>query len=231
MIGVLVSSKSLRGEPNQWPNRYPPIGQISGILSDHPAAFNVIHYHTDQPDSLFSQLLTVGELAGPRLHGFQLNVAWPSPSDLRQFSLQRPQQQVILQLNREAYRTAGDLPGGIIAKLKQEYSGLVDHVLLDWSAGYGLQLDAAWASRQLLAMQHADLGIGLGVAGGLSPTSLSLVGPLVQKFPQLSIDAEARLRDRNDNLDLALGREYLRAAFAMFGDGANFGPREVPACG
>jgi len=231
MVGVLVSSKSLRGEPNRWPNRFPIISDIPGVFCDHPAAFNVIHYHTDDPDSLVDQLLTLSQLAGPNLHGFQLNMAWPSAADIRQFTQQRPDQQIILQLNQAAFHGTGDHPGGIIAKLKQEYSGLVDHVLFDLSAGYGRQLDTNWAHRQLQEMQDANLGIGLGVAGGLSPTSLHLVEPLVQDFPRLSIDAESRLRDGNDNLDLALGQDFLRTAFAMFGDAANFEPTEVPPCG
>jgi hypothetical protein len=217
MIGVLVSSKTLRGEPDRWPNRYPVIGDIAGIFSDHPAAFNVIHYSTDEPASLVEQLLTVGQWAGPKLHGFQLNMAWPSGEDLARLIRQRPDQQLILQLNQEAFQMAGDYRGGIIAKLKQEYSGLVDHVLLDLSAGYGRQLDPAWARRQLQKLQDADLDLGLGVAGGLSPASLHLVEPLVKDFPRLSIDAEARLRDEDDNLDLAMARDYLRTASAMFG--------------
>lgn len=216
MIGVLVSAKTLRGEPDQWPNRYPALGDIAGIFSDRPAAFNVIHYGTDEPASLLDQLLTVAHLAGPELHGFQLNMSWPSVKDLCLLARQRPEQQLILQLNQEAFRAAGNQKGAVAGKLKREYSGLVDHVLLDLSAGYGRQLDPAWARRQLEEMRDAGLDMGLGVAGGLSPASLHLVAPLVKEFPQLSLDAEARLRDAGDNLDLALGQEYLRRAFAMF---------------
>lgn len=218
MIGVLVSSNTLRGEPNQWPNRYAKKCDIAGIFTDHPDTFNVIHYNTNEPDSLLAQLLAVRHLAGPNLHGFQLNMAWPYPTDLRLFAQQNPEQQLIIQLNPEAFQMAEGLKIGIISRLKQEYSGLVDHVLLDLSAGFGRPLDTAWARRQLQELRDADLGFGLGVAGGLSPTSLHLVESLVKDFPQLSIDAEARLRDSNDNLDLALAQDYLSKAFAMFGD-------------
>jgi len=58
--------------------------------------------------------------------------------------------------------------------------------------------------------------MGLGVAGGLSPTTLDLVRPLTNEFPDLSIDAEGRLRTPEDHLDLAVSSEYLRKAFEMF---------------
>ena len=230
MIGVLVSSKTLRSEPDQWPNRYPALGDIAGIFSDHTAAFNVIHYSTDEPGSLLDQLLTVSHLCGPSLHGFQLNMAWPSAADLRRFAGQRSGLEIILQLNQEAFRVAGNHQGAVAAKLQREYSGLVDHVLLDLSAGYGRQLDPAWARRQLAEMRDAELDMGQGVAGGLSPESLHLVAPLVKEFPQLSLDAEARLRDAEDNLDPDLGQEYLRTAFAMFDGAITSQPTEKPAC-
>ena len=47
---------------------------------------------------------------------------------------------------------------------------------------------------------------------------MQLVEPLAKDFPELSIDAEANLRDPNDNLDLDLAQDYLRQAFVMFGD-------------
>lgn len=218
MIGVLVSSKTLRGQPNQWPNRYPRTGDIPGIFTDNPATFNVIHYNTNEPDTLADQIMAVRKMAGPNLHGLQLNIAWPDPDILALIVQQNPDQQIILQLGQEAFRMAEGLTGRVISKLKQEYSGLVDHVLLDLSAGYGRPLDTAWARQQLQELNGADLGVGLGVAGGLSPTSLHLVEPLIKDFTDLSIDAEARLRDENDNLDLVLAENYLRTAFAMFGD-------------
>lgn len=217
-MGVLVSSRSLRGEPNKWPNRYPDTRELAGIFTHNPATFNVIHYNTDQPATLSDQLEEVRRLAGPNLHGFQLNMAWPSVAELTRFTDQNPDQQMILQINREAFWAVEGLTGGIIYKLKQEYLGFVDHILLDLSAGYGRPLDTAWARQQLQELQDADLGIGLGVAGGLGPASLQLVEPLAKDFTELSIDAEARLRDGNDNLDLDLAQDYLRQAFVMFGD-------------
>ena len=77
MIGILVSQKSLLGLPNQWPNRYPKTNQVADLFLSHPAAFNVVHYNTDDSSTLAQQLFEVVQLAGPNLHGIQLNMAWP----------------------------------------------------------------------------------------------------------------------------------------------------------
>ena len=60
--------------------------------------------------------------------------------------------------------------------------------------------------------------MGLVVAGGLSPTTLHLVQPLIEEFPDVSIDAEGRLRDHEDHLDLQVAGQYLSKAFKMFFD-------------
>jgi hypothetical protein len=58
--------------------------------------------------------------------------------------------------------------------------------------------------------------IGLGVAGGLGPDSLNLVEPLIAKFPNLSIDAEGRLRNNQNDLDLKAMSDYLAKALQLF---------------
>ena len=218
MIGALVSSNSMAGKANRWPHRYPPPSNLAAIFSDHPASFNVVHYNTHQPSTLAGQLTEIAELAGGCLHGFQLNMAWPAPSQLESFRVRCPNIQVILQLNRQAFETAERLPGGVAEKLRREYQGLFDHALLDLSAGRGEILDPEWAADQLRRLYSADLDAGFGVAGGLSAETLPMIGPLLQEFPNLSIDAEGRLRDQNDFLDLVQAEKYLLKALEMFGE-------------
>lgn len=218
MIGVLVSQKSLQGKSNQWPNRYPKLSDVPQLMPEHPMAFNVIHFNTDDPTTISYQLSKIVQVAGPDLHGIQLNMAWPSPEELHRFNQQNPDLEIILQINQESVQMVRQCSDGIVTRLKRDYRGLVSHILLDLSAGYGLTLDTDWCRRQLLQLQTAELGMGLGVAGGLSPETIYLIEPLIQEFPDLSIDAEARLRDENDNLVMALATEYLERAFAMFGD-------------
>jgi len=100
-----------------------------------------------------------------------------------------------------------------LRKAVNPYKGLVDHVLLDPSGGFGKSFDPEVERPYLEAL--ADLGIGLGVAGGLSPFTLHILEPLVKDFPQLSIDAEGRLRNHNDQLDLTVAGSYLQKAYEL----------------
>jgi hypothetical protein len=56
----------------------------------------------------------------------------------------------------------------------------------------------------------------LVIAGGLSDSTLDLLDALVGVFPEMSIDAEGRLRDANDRLDLVRAAQYVRHAYALF---------------
>ncbi len=183
MIGVLISQKSMRGQPNQWPNRYPRVDQVADLFPPHPAVFNVVHYNTDDPDSLCQQLSDVIQLAGPNLHGFQLNLPWPPPDELGRFADQYPSLKLILQISQQSCRLLAEDQAGIAGRLSADYQGLVHLVLLDLSAGYGQPLDTAWCLQQLHELRSADLGLGLAVAGGLSPSTLHLVAPLIKEFP------------------------------------------------
>jgi hypothetical protein len=218
MIGVLASAKTLRGLANRWPHRYPTLSNLAGIFPDHPLAFNLIHYNTNSPDLLYQQLLEITPLAGPHIHGYQLNIPWPPASQLRDFRLKYPRLKIVLQVSTQSLDMIDHSAEGLISKLREEYVGLVDYALLDPSAGSGLSLDPAWARRYLQALHETNLGIGMGVAGGLSPATLDLVEPLVRDFPELSIDAESLLRDENDDLNVDLAKAYIRRALELFKD-------------
>ena len=105
-----------------------------------------------------------------------------------------------------------------LGKRVKEYLGLVDYILLDPSGGRGESFHPE-AMDWFLEDLQKEVGnkIGLGVAGGLSAETLKQqIGPLVKKYPDLSIDAEGRLRDENDNLDLAKATLYIRKARKIF---------------
>ncbi len=216
MLGALVSDASMEGRPDRWPRRYPVPSSVPDIFSDHPTAFNVVHYNTRNPSTLAAQLTEIVGLVGKRLHGFQLNMAWPAPRQLELFRAECPSVAIIIQLNREAFDLVAGLRDGVSEKLRRDYGGLFDHALLDLSAGHGEILDPQWAAGQLRRLYSADLGTGVGVAGGLCAETLPMIEPLIREFPGLSIDAEGRLRDGDDLLDLGRAKEYLLKALEMF---------------
>jgi hypothetical protein len=216
MVGVLASSKTLRGIPNKWPARYPRPVKLRNIFKNHPLALNLIHYNTKEPGTLLEQIKQARELAGPNLHGFQLNMAWPNPRVLAKIAMQSQRTIIVLQVGRHAFQMIGHSPKLLADKIK-EYEGCIDYVLLDPSGGYGKPLDSKTAQLYLEALTIKDLPLGLGVAGGLSATTLNLLEPLVSQFPNLSIDAEGKLRNKKDRLDLQLTQKYVQSALTLFG--------------
>ena len=60
--------------------------------------------------------------------------------------------------------------------------------------------------------------LGLVVAGGLHAGNIDeLLSPLLPRWANVSIDAEGRLRDADDVLDLGAAVSYLRAGREILG--------------
>lgn len=215
MLGVLVSQKTMRGEQNKLPNRYPKSKDIARIFTEHPLALNLVHYNTKDRLTLFDQMAEVTEIAGPHFHGFQLNIAWPATDILEKYRRHYDGIKIVLQIGHKAFEQIGNSPEGLIKKL-EDYYDCVDYILLDPSGGLGIPLDSDVAKKYLDALRSEKFRFGFGVAGGLSPKTLNLVEPLAYYYPNLCIDAEGRLRNENDHLDLAVATEYVKKALAIF---------------
>lgn len=217
MLGVLVSQKTMRGEQNKWPNRYPKPKDITRIFTNHPFALNLVHYNTKEHSTLYDQMAEVTEIAGPHFHGFQLNIAWPATDILEKYKRNYGGMKIVLQIGHHAFEQIGNYPERLIEKLEYYYyCYCVDYILLDPSGGLGIPFDPDIAKKYLDALGSEKFRLGFGVAGGLSPTTLNLVEPLAYYYPNLCIDAEGRLRDENDRLNLAVATEYVKKALAIF---------------
>ena len=214
MVGVLMSSKTLRGEQNKWPHRYPKKETVADIFVNSQKVLNLIHYSTDQPDYLTAQLEEITQLAGPYLDGFQLNISWPSMSSLRDFREVYPEKVLILQIGHRALAQIESLEG--FKERLQVYQPLISGVLIDESGGTGRLFDT---DRALYYLEVASevRGLGLGVAGGLRSDKIHLLCPLIEKFPDLSIDAEGGLRTQTSHDLLSIGcmKSYLKEAFPL----------------
>lgn len=223
MVGVLASQKTAQGQEDKWPHRYPRVEDIAEIFTNHATALNLIHYNTKEPKTLYDQLMALTEHGGPHLHGFQLNIAWPDPKALIAYRARYPEKIIVLQIGSAAFTSMNNYPYLLAERIAQDYEckGLVDYVLLDPSGGHGKPFDTTTARRYLNALKARGIKCSFGVAGGLSPTTLTLVEPLLKEFPDLSIDAEGRLRDVNDTLDLQVAIDYVLYALQMFGDRKN----------
>lgn len=212
MLGFLASGKTLRGETNKWPNRYPRVDEIASLFSAHPRALNLIHYATDDQSTLAMQLGQLVEIGGSLLDGFQLNVAWPTPERLEGVKGKR----IVLQLGRHALQTCSG-PDSVAARL-DDYTELVTDVLIDASGGHGVPVDIDVAEGYLRAIVARHPFLGIGVAGGLSHEGMERLQPLADKFPNVNLDAEGRLRTPmpEDKLVIDDTTAYIAAANSLF---------------
>lgn len=214
MVGVLMSSKTLAGQQNKWPGRYPKKEAVANIFIDDPRALNLIHYNTDHPETLLTQLVEITALAGPHFDGFQLNIAWPPISQLEDYWEVYPEKFLLLQVGGKAMTQVESMER--FTELVGAYLPMIDAILIDPSGGKGEPLDAVKGAEYLRAVRDYPM-LGLGVAGGFGPDTLHLLDPLVREFPKLSIDAEGRLRilKPEDALCLDAMRVYLDSTFSF----------------
>ncbi|NDE68311.1 hypothetical protein EB052_01755 [bacterium] len=198
-------------------NRYPDVDTIAGLFSPDENALNLVHFFSGRPGTLFEDMLLADEIGGAHCHGFQLNIAWPDPDAIRAWrddreSRGRTSSCIILQCGRDALAAIGHDPRSLVGRLRR-YEGIVDYVILDESDGSGSPLDPSSMKRYLTALYASDLSMGYVVAGGLSAETIpQLLTPLIEEFPELSVDAEGTLRSPADVLDTRLMQKYIHAA-------------------
>ncbi len=244
-IGALVSWKTLNGRPPGQPSRYPQIGDLRAILDAAAAPYHnrapcqpegegttfdletrclrIVHYNTKEP-GLARQLDRICEAAGAHLDGFQLNVVWPDPSEVRAWAQDHPTMRVILQVNRAMFSNVARNPQLLTNEIGAKYVPWITDVLFDMSGGTGASADLAEAETVLASLYGAfggaaKGGIGIGLAGGLHWQNVADLARLFDRWPDLSIDAEGRLRDKQtDALNCELAREYARRALGVMPD-------------
>ena len=225
MCGVLLSNALLSGQPGGAPNRCPPPNAIPGIFSSDPRCLNLIHYRPRAGASLADALSRATDVGGPHCHGVQINATrgapWPDPAALAEYRRRREPQRIVLQVGREAMASVAGAPDAL-ARRCAPYASIVTDVLVDASEGLGRPLDAALSARYLTAIAKAAPNLAPVVAGGLHAGNISdLLSPLLPHWGHtISIDAEGRLRDTDDRLNIAAATVYLGAAMALLNSSA-----------
>ena len=222
MCGVLLSNALLAGESSDAPNRCPPPDGIAGIFSDDPRCVNLIHYRPRAGANLADALARASEVGGPNCHGVQINATlgapWPDTAALVEYRERSQPRRIVLQAGREAMASVVADPDRL-AQRCAEYVGIVTDVLVDASEGLGLPLDARRSADYLEAIADAAPELGLVVAGGLCADNIDeLLSPLLPRWSRVSIDAEGRLRNGDDQLDVGTAVEYLAAGMSLLSD-------------
>lgn len=215
MCGVLLSNARLTGNPSGTPNRCPDPDAIGSIFSDDPRCLNLVHYRPQPGADVADALTRATEVGGPNCRGVQINATrggpWPEPGALAAYRERAQPQRVVFQAGREAMESVHHQPAEL-ARRCAEYSGLVTDVLVDASEGLGIPLDAGRSIEYLEALRSEAPELGLVVAGGLHAGNIrELLAPLLPDWSNVSIDAEGRLRDEQDTLDVSEATEYLAA--------------------
>lgn len=236
MVGVLVSDKTAHGQANKYPYKYPAINQVSRIFEvvDPNLAFGLIHFSSDNRDlwpecHLALQAIDIrnSSLRGDQLRGFQFNYVWPKPEMVvdvshgfrREFYGYEPWH--VLQLGPTV------LEDSLIAIQEgvRRYRPLsidtppFSYLLIDMSGGRGEEPEWSHVATALQAMQEfVEVGyqLKIAVAGGLAADNLHKLRPLVDLYPDLSIDAESRLRADDGSLDIDRVKAYITAAYELF---------------
>lgn len=88
-------------------------------------------------------------------------------------------------------------------------------LLLDASGGFGRPMDVPNVLAMLRSLVDDTVlseSLQYAVGGGLCAETLPQLAPVVELYPGLSIDAQGRLRDRDDRLDMDAAKRYIEAA-------------------
>jgi len=211
MVGVLASDKTLNGMPSDYPNRYPKIQDIAAIFVDDPRVLNLVHYHAKYLDALERQLEEIVAHGGPHLHGIQLNLDEPPLRLLQAFKVRHPDQKLVIQANHSMFRRADYSPQRL-ARKAAAYASVAEYLMFDLSGGNGMQCSSDMLRNFVVAMKAEKVPMQLGISGGFGVYTLHTVKQLLREYPDLSIDAERRLRTDDDHLDTDLAVEYLQRA-------------------
>lgn len=229
-VGVMMSYKTLHGIPSKWQKAFPRKEDIYKIFSS-TQTYNCLHYadYDDHPNTWKSiaEAIEWGSRSFDAgfLDALQLDMVWPSPRQIKRglhytnYTKSR-RMDVILQIGKNALEEADNDPRVVVQRLK-EYEGIISRVLLDKSMGKGLGMDAQGLIPFARAIRESFPTLEIGAAGGLGPETMHLVEPLIKEFPDISIDAQGRLRPSGnalDPVDWNMAGDYLVKALQLFSE-------------
>ncbi len=227
-IGVMTSRKILHGLPSKFTDAFPKPERIVEIFQAPVPSMvghqrNILHFADYQNATTLDDLLRAKAFAGPELNGIQFDMIWPNPIQLSQLqsvflSERNAVLPVTLQINSVMFQGVQGNPRKLLRRLRRNYNGLIDAILFDLSGGNGIPLQAETFIPFFELFREKWPELNLAVAGGLGPDTLTLLEPLRPYFPNISIDAQSKLRPSGsalDPIDWDYAATYLRKAIAL----------------
>ena len=215
-VGVMMSRKTLNNIPSKWSKIFPKNRDIANIFTKDENTLNVLHYADYDGVDVAKNLAKATELGYSEMDALQLDMIWPDPAVIKNYRSDYPDKKIILQVNSKSLGIVDYNPDTLLERLNL-YGKSVDYVLLDMSMGRGIGLNTDQLLPYLKKIDHPDRH--LAVAGGLCADTLHLIEPLVEQFPDLSIDAQSKLRPSGsamDRIDWGMARNYLESAVKLF---------------
>jgi hypothetical protein len=223
-VGVMMSYKTLHGLPTKWANAFPKNQDIADIFINSANVFNVLHYADYNNDSCGMDYAVGLSWCGANVHAIQFDMIWPDVGYL-EYAVYRARNNrlpidVILQVGTNAMDAVGNDPYKVAEKLSWYYhANCLDRVLLDKSMGKGQPMNAEILLPYIHEIKSHFHDLGIVIAGGLGPDTMHLIEPILAEFPDVSIDAQGRLRKSRDALDPIewdRAAEYLKKAALIF---------------
>lgn len=219
-VGVVMSYETLHNIETEWSNVFPEKETIASIFTLEDV-YNCLHYvDYDHNLRLGSSLARAISYGGRNIHAVQLDMLWPDPNQIAQgLNASHKKIEITLQIGKNAIEGSNNDPQLIVRRL-EDYEGVIHRVLLDKSMGRGIGMDANGLIPLARAIRKRFPDLGLVVAGGLGPKTINLVRPLAAEFPDISIDAQGRLRPSGNALDPInwdMAKEYVIRALNLLG--------------
>jgi phosphoribosylanthranilate isomerase len=223
MIGILASYKTLNNIKIEN-RRYPELKIIPELIKEMKSGtFRTIHYNTREFESLSKQ---VSELISFPYHknsldGIQLNMTYPPIDQIEKIKREFPKLEIIFQANSGVLNSGSKKE---VAKRINNYSTLINYVLIDASGGKGEGLDIAYSADLANEIKDSNPSINIGFAGGFKGSNIKEnYNDLINKCGgfAFSIDAEGGLRDKlsekygDDLLNINKVREYIQSASSI----------------
>lgn len=176
--------------------------------------FNVLQWTDNAPLSYASvkALVKACENCGPGLSGVQLDMVWPNYEMVMEIKNRLPDLLIILQVNTVAMQDLRAWRYGLEYKLSS-YVGRVDYVLFDYEIGGNVALCAQEMFSFIAAARRFFPESAIAFKGGFGPKTLYPLFSVLEKFPNISWEAESCLyknRSDADLLDIKVAYEYLR---------------------
>lgn len=198
MLGYLVSYKTLNHTPTDN-LRYPLIDDIPDLLrAAEKKALAMIHYNSKELDTLADQIYEIFTLEdiyeNDLCSALQLNILWPPVCEIEKIRDLFPGMKIVLQLSEKTIK--GKTPKDICDHVA-DYSGMISYVLIDPSAGQGIEFDLrrSVSIHNMLKDKHPKLTIGF--AGGFSDKNAKeLIDALAFEVSDFCIDVESGVRDK-----------------------------------